>query len=175
MQTYAALLRAVNLGSRNKVSMAALRELVEELGGVDVTTYVQSGNVVFRSPERSAAKVERGLEKRISADFGLDVKVLVRTGRELAKIVAGNPFDEAPDDVHVAFLGEKPSAARVRELDPEFGLPDEFHVAGREVYARYPKGYGRTKINNAWFEKQLGVAATTRNWRTVTKLAELAG
>jgi uncharacterized protein (DUF1697 family) len=74
----------------------------------------------------------------------------------------------------VTFLAEKPAAGRVRDLDPERSPPDEFRVAGREVYLRCPNGYGRSKLTNAFFEKQLGVAATTRNWRTVTKLAELA-
>ena len=173
MPTYVALLRGINLGARNKVAMADLRELVVATGGEDVRTYVQSGNVVFRSPSRSAAKLERELEKRIQADLGLEVTVLVRTNAQLGALVAGNPFDD-PSEVHVTFLAEKPAAARVRELDPERSPGDEFRVDGGEVFLRCPNGYGPSKLSNAYFEKQLGVAATTRNWRTVTKLAELA-
>jgi uncharacterized protein (DUF1697 family) len=171
--TYVALLRGVNLGARNKVSMAALRELFGALGAEDVTTYVQSGNVVFRSTNRSASRLEGAIEKQIRDDLGLDVSVLVRTGAELRAIVAGDPIDD-PAAVHVTFLAKKPAAARLRDLDPGRSPPDEFRVVGREVYLRCPNGYGRSKLTNAYFEKQLGVAATTRNWRTVTKLAELA-
>jgi uncharacterized protein (DUF1697 family) len=170
--TYAALLRGINLGARNKVAMADLRELVAEVGAEDVQTYVQSGNVVFRSPVRSAPKLARSIEERIRGDLGLDVVVLVRSASELAALVDGDPFDD-PEKMHVTFLAEKPAAARVRALDPDRSPPDEFRVAGREVYLRCPNGYGSSKLSNAYFEKQLDVAATTRNWRTVRKLAEL--
>jgi uncharacterized protein (DUF1697 family) len=173
MPTYIALLRAINLGARNKISMADLRALLDQLGAEDVQTYVQSGNVVFRSSVRSASKLEREIEKRIAADFGLDITVLVRTASELEKLIAGDPFDD-PAETHVTFLAEKPAATRVRGLDPDRSPPDEFRVVGREIYLSCPNGYGRSKLSNAYFEKQLGVAATTRNWRTVTKLAELA-
>jgi uncharacterized protein (DUF1697 family) len=173
MPTYAALLRGINLGARNKIAMADLRDVFGAIGAEDVTTYVQSGNVVFRSPTRSAAKLERAIEERIKADLGLEVAVLVRTAPQLGALVAGNPFDD-PATVHVTFLAQKPAAARVRRLDPARSPGDDFRVAGREVYLNCPNGYGPSKFSNAYFEKQLGVAATTRNWRTVTKLAELA-
>lgn len=173
MPTFVALLRGINLGARNKIAMADLRDLLETIGAEDVTTYVQSGNVVFRSASRSAETLERAIEKRIKADLGLEVAVLVRTKAQLAALVDGNPFGD-PKTVHVTFLAEKPAAARVRKLDPERSPGDEFRVVGREVYLRCPNGYGPSKLSNSYFEKQLGVAATTRNWRTVTKLAELA-
>ena len=173
MPTYVALLRGINLGARNKVAMADLRDLFEAIGAEDVTTHVQSGNVVFRGTSRSAAKLERALEQQIKADLGLDVAVLVRTSAQLAALVTGNPFDD-PGNTHVTFLAEKPAAARVRQLDPARSPGDGFRVVGREVYLHCPNGYGRSKFSNAYFEKQLGVAATTRNWRTVAKLAELA-
>jgi uncharacterized protein (DUF1697 family) len=172
-----ALLRGINLGGRNKIGMADLRELFAALGCEDVSTYVQSGNVVFRSSVASASKLTRAIEERIGSDLGLDVTVLLRTKAQLAEVAGGNPFDERtvdPATLHVTFLAEKPDPARVRALDPARGRPDEFRVVGREVYLHCPNGYGRTKLDNAYFEKQLAVAATTRNWRTVTKLAELA-
>lgn len=174
MPSYVALLRAINLGARNKIAMADLRELFQAIGAEDVATYVQSGNVVFRSTSRSAEQLERAIEKRIKTDLGLDVTVLVRTKAQLEKLVAGNPFDD-PNAVHVTFLAEKPAASRVKNLDPERSPGDEFRIARQEVYLRCPNGYGPSKLSNAYFEEQLGVAATTRNWRTVTKLAELAG
>jgi uncharacterized protein (DUF1697 family) len=177
METYVALLRGINLGSRNRVSMPDLRELFLGLGSEDVETYVQSGNVVFKSPVRGAAKLTAAIEQRIADDLGLDVTVLLRTKKQLAKILDGNPFAKGakdPTKVHVTFLAAKPPAARVRGLDPKYGEPDEFRVVGPDVYLQTPGGYGRSKLSNAYFERHLGVAATTRNWKTVTKLAELA-
>lgn len=177
MRTYVALLRGINLGARNKVAMADLRELVAELGGKDVATYVQSGNVVFKSPARGPAALSRALEERIDAELGLRVTVLVRTPAQLAKLVAGNPFAtdrRDPITLHVTFLAETPKRAQVRELAARDFAPDELRVSGQAVYLHCPNGYGRSKLSNAYFEKQLGVAATTRNWKTVTKLAELA-
>jgi uncharacterized protein (DUF1697 family) len=175
-KTYVALLRGINLGARNKVSMADLRKLFGGLKAEEVATYVQSGNVVFKSPAE-AAGLGNAIENRISRDLGLDVTVLLRTPAELAKILARDPFAKSgsePTKLHVTFLAEKPDRARVRELDPKHSEPDEFRVVGREIYLHCPDGYGRSKLTNAYFEKQLGIAATTRNWKTVTKLAELA-
>jgi uncharacterized protein (DUF1697 family) len=175
-KTYVALLRGINLGSRNKVSMADLRDLFTAVGAEDVATYVQSGNVLFKSAKGAKALVTT-IEKEIGRRLGLDVIVLVRTKPEVGKVLAGNPFakrGDEPASLHVTFLAETPDRARVRKLDPERGGSDEFRVAGREVYLHCPNGYGRSKLTNAYFEKELGVAATTRNWKTVTKLAELA-
>lgn len=175
-KTYVALLRAINLGARNKVSMAELRELFAALGAEDVATYLQSGNVVFRS-RADAPGLVRAIENRVSRDLGLSVTVLVRTPAALARVVARNPFAKKgarPESLHVTFLADTPSRASVRGLDPKHSEPDEFRVAGREVYLHCPKGYGRSKLSNAYFEKQLRVKATTRNWKTVTKLDELA-
>jgi uncharacterized protein (DUF1697 family) len=177
MKTYVALLRGINLGARNKVSMVDLRALLADLGAEDVATYVQSGNVVFRSAN-NPGKLTDAIEKQIRRDLGLDVTVLVRTQRQLAKLAAANPFAHDvsdPTKLHVTFLADKPDQARVRKLDPTLFKPDELRVIGQEVYLHCPNGYGRSKLSNAYFEKQLDVRATTRNWRTVTKLAELAG
>jgi uncharacterized protein (DUF1697 family) len=175
LNTFVALLRGINVSGQSKVSMADLRTLFLNLGAEDVRTYVQSGNVVFTSGAASSAELTRAIEMRIRRDLGLSVTVLLRTKAQLAKIVAGNPFVKSgkePTKLHVTFLAEAPD--RLRELEAKHFEPDEFHVVRREIYLHCPNGYGRTKLNNAFFEKQLGVAATTRNWKTVTKLAELA-
>jgi uncharacterized protein (DUF1697 family) len=176
-RSWVALLRGINLGARNKVSMAALKELFADLGAEDVETYVQSGNVLFRS---SGARDElvRAVETEIEKRLGLQVTVLLRTDAELAKLVADNPFAEGePDPVklHVTFLAERPDRSRTAALDEEQFAPDRFRVTRDAVYLHCPNGYGRSKLSNAYFEKQLRVAATTRNWRTVTTLAERAG
>jgi len=175
LRSYAALLRGVNLGSHNKVSMADLRELFEALGHEDVATYVQSGNVVFKARD-DAAGVTSAIERRIACDLGLDVAVILRNKTQLARIAAANPFarkEPEPTRLQVTFLADTPARAAVRELHAGDFAPDALHVKGKEVYLHTPQGYGRTKLNGAFFEKRLGVVATTRNWRTVTKLAEL--
>jgi uncharacterized protein (DUF1697 family) len=176
LRTWVALLRGVNLGARNKVSMADLRELFRDLGAEDVTTYVQSGNVILRS---SVARNDliQAIEKEIRSRAGLDVTVLLRTKEELARLVAGNPFAEHepdPTKLHVTFLAASPDRGRVEALAEKRFEPDELRVAQDAVYLHCPNGYGRSKLSNAFFEKHLAVAATTRNWRTVTTLAELA-
>ncbi len=171
-----ALLRGINLGARNKISMSDLREVFAALEAEDVTTYLQSGNVVFESAA-PAPELAGAVEARIRRDLGLDIPVLLRTEAELARVVASNPFAANvtdPTALHVTFLATAPPAARVDELDPRRSDPDRFHVVGAEVYLHCPNGYGRSKLTNAYFEKKLGVTATTRNWKTVTKLAELA-
>ena len=142
-----------------------------------MATHVQSGNVVFRSSERSAAKLEAAIEKAISSGLGVDCRVLLRTRAEVDKVVKASPFASSADvtKVHVTFLADKPARDRVSAIDPSTFEPDEFAVVGREVHLHCPNGYGRSKLNNAFFEKKLGVVGTTRNWRTVTTLAEMAG
>jgi uncharacterized protein (DUF1697 family) len=174
--TYVALLRGINVGRQKRVRMEDLRTLMRELGAEDVRTHLQSGNVVFKSQEKRARQVA-AIEKGIRESLGLDVTVVLRTNRQLAKVVGGNPFLRSgidPAKLHVAFLGAAPRPARLAELDRKRFEPDELEVVGQEVYLHYPNGYGKTKLSNTALERQLAVAATTRNWRTVTRLAELA-
>jgi uncharacterized protein (DUF1697 family) len=175
-RTYVALLRGVNLGPRNKVSMADLRALFGTLGCEDVTTYVQSGNVVFKNCVAGPDELAAEIEGRIARELGLGIRVLLRTDEQLAKVAADNPFAAKESDalkLHVTFLAEAPEGTRIDALQAKQFAPDEFRVVGGEVYLHCPNGYGRTKLGNTYFEKELGVTATTRNWRTVTKLAEL--
>jgi uncharacterized protein (DUF1697 family) len=174
---YVAILRAINLGSHNRISMKDLQKLFDDLGHTDVTTYVQSGNVVFSASSASAAKVTAGIEGAIKKELGLDVTVLVRKKGELAKVVKANPFlrerkDEAT--LHVTFLATAPDAAHRRAVEGFDAGADEFHVTQREVYLWCPNGYGRSKLNNAFWEKKLAVPATTRNWKTTKALLDLA-
>jgi len=173
--TYAALLRGINLGSHKRVAMADLRALVEGLGYADVRTYVQSGHVVFRS-ELAAGDAARAIERTIQKELGLEVPVVIRTERQLHYLVAANPFARSKiraNTLYVTFLAEKPDRARVRELIERSFEPERFEIVGEDVYLFFPNGAGRVKLNNAMLERQLGVAATTRNWRTVTALADL--
>jgi uncharacterized protein (DUF1697 family) len=176
--TCIALLRGINVSGHNSMKMADLRGLVEALGHRDVETYLQSGNVVFTARSGAASAIGRAIEKRIAKELGLDVNVLVRTKGELAKIASVNPLAKRGVDVahlHLTFLGERPAAARVSAIDPKRFVPDTFAFARREVYLCCPKGYGRTKLNNAFFERALATDATTRNWKTVNALLAMAG
>ncbi len=157
--------------------MAELKPALSSLGLEDVVTYIQSGNVVFRSdggPTNVAAEIER----QIADVFGLDVAVLLRTPPELRKIADGSPYageESDPKRLHVVFLDAAPEHGAIAELDPDRSPPDEFSVRGREIYLRLPNGGARTKLTVDYFERRLRVRATARNWNTLQKLIELAG
>ena len=172
MDLYVALLRGINVGGARKVAMADLRDLFSRLGHADVQTYVQSGNVVFgtaRTPVASA------IERAIAHDLGQEVTVLLRSSVEMAAIVAGNPFaDRAdPKSLHATLLVRAPERDRVAEVAARDFGDEELQVEGTTVYLHLPHGYGRTRLNNAFFERRLAVPATTRNWRTVTTLVDM--
>ncbi len=178
MTTYVALVRGINVGGHTKVGMDDLRRLFVALGHANVKSYIQSGNVIFRSPVDEPARLAGDIEKRIAQDLGVTATVLLRTTDDLAQIVANNPFagrEIDPARLHVTFLANAPDRERVARLDRPAGEPDELSLVGKEIYLYCPNGYGRTKLNNTYFERRLGVAATTRNWRVVTKLCDLMG
>ncbi len=166
------MLRGINVGGK-KILMTDLRDLFTGLGYENVATYIQSGNVVF-SAATPEAETRARLEGAIAGTLGLDVAVLVRTVEEMRAIAGSNPFLAAGDDpasLHVTFLAESP---HVSSVDAPPGGHDEFRIAGREVYLACPDGYGRTKLNNSFWERRLKMPATTRNWRTVMTLLEMA-
>ena len=171
MATYVGLLRGVNVGGRNTVSMADLRSLVESLGHTEVTTYIQSGNIVFTSAKAVAAPT---LEAAIKGKFGLDVTVVLRTPAELARVVKANPFArEDLSKVHVGFMARKPAKTVVTEIDAARFEPEEFAVLGAELYLYLPNGMGRSKLPD-YLGRQLKIPTTVRNWNTVLKLLDLA-
>jgi len=171
LPAYVALLRGINVGSGRKVPMAELRALFATLGHTNTRTYIQSGNVVFTAKAAQPERVRTAIEDAVGNEFGFEVGVLLRTPAELASVVKRNPFGA---DAYVTFLDVVAPAKAVTAIDPAPFRPDEFAVSGREVFVRCPNGYGRTKINNAFFERKLATRATTRNWKTVTTLSEWA-
>ena len=196
--TFVALLRAVNVSGQNRIPMGELRELLEGLGLGGVRTYLQSGNAVFAADDASALDLATAIEMRIERDLGPRVGVLVTPADAFRRVVDANPFagvsgvDEkwlhatflfgASDESH---LGPAPKAAFSAACEAAFaklalpaatgeqaafvGAPP---LAAPVVFLCLPHGYGRTKLNNGFFERRLGAAATTRNWRTVLALAE---
>ncbi len=179
MQTYIAILRGINVGAQKKVLMADLKVVLNKLKLQDVTTYIQSGNVVFKSDEKlSNEEFAAKIEKAILKHFKFDVPVLVRNATELKKVIAANPFLKNKNidlaKLHVTFLSAVPEKSLTDEIK-KFSLPsDEFVINGKEVYLLTPEGYGVTKLSNSFFEKKLKVTATTRNWKTVNTLLEMA-
>ena len=176
MTRWVALLAGINVGGKTTVPMAELRTVFAGLGYQQVQTYIQSGNVLFEEDTGDEGQLVAAIRPALSARFGWDIPVLLRTRPELEAVVAGNPFHDRQDDptkLLVTFLAAKPAADRAARLQPPPGETGELALVGREIYLHTPDGYGRTKLNNAYLAKVLGVAATTRNWKSVTKLNEL--
>lgn len=154
--------------------MPALREIVESLGHRDVETYLQSGNVVFTPARGGRKNLGPKLESAIAKAAGLDVRVLVRTGRELAGIVSANPYRvDDPTRVVVAFLGKAVTPARLGLDDLDAYAPDELTQIRRELYISVPNGQARSKLLEALTKRRQPTVVTVRNWRTVVALAEL--
>jgi uncharacterized protein (DUF1697 family) len=175
---YVALLRGINVSGHKPIKMEPLRASFEALGFQKVQTYVQSGNVIFEAGEGDDARWAQAIGKRILADFGFAVPVLLKTSAELQRIVRGNPFLKQPgiDDskLHVTFLSAEAPKLAGMDLESLAVKPEQFRVKGSEIYLYCPNGYGQTKLSNTAIEKKLGVQATTRNWKSVNALLALA-
>ncbi len=172
MTTFIALLRGINVGGKHKVAMADLRAIFADAGGENVTTYIQSGNVVFTHPARPPDKLGADLEQRIEARTGFAVAVVLRTARQWAAVVRDNPFPGKETHLHVTFLSSDPTAGALDSVDAAAFAPEEFELVGRQLYLYLPNGMARTKLPKAL--DVFTTPVTTRNWRTVSKLAELA-
>jgi uncharacterized protein (DUF1697 family) len=171
---YAALLRGINVGGRQKVPMSDLRELLESLGLTEVSTYLQSGNAVFSAPEQPHAELAGTIRAAVAERTGISCAVLIRTGAELAGVVDRTPLaaPQTPSRYFVAYLSDEPDEARAEAVLMQSFDPDQIWISGREAYLWCPS-MPDSKLTNAFLERQLGVTATARNWNTVLKLAEL--
>ena len=176
MNRYVVLLRGINVGGHKKISMADLRVLLTDLGYGDVRTHLQSGNAVLSAadaPDRLIAT----LEKRIDAELGMSVSVLVRTAAEMRRIVRDNPLADVATDGSryvVVFLSQPLDPAVVATLDPDAYAPELFRVAEREVYLWHPDGIRDAKMNKINWDRKFRVVASARNWNTVTRLADMS-
>jgi uncharacterized protein (DUF1697 family) len=186
MASHVALLRGINLGGRNKVPMAELREVVASLGHTGVTTYIQSGNVLFTTPESDTGKLASALEAAITGAFGVSSPVVVLSRDELAQILDRNPYPQEPNPkfVHVVFLNAELPAdllSRIKAAESAAtakGSRDTVTTAGPALFVHTPDGFGTSELAQVLFRiigtpgKQ-GIAATARNWATATKLLSL--
>ena len=190
MASHVALLRGINVGGRNKVPMADLREVVASLGHTGVTTYIQSGNVLFSTAETDTAKLAAALEAAIAGRFGIWASVVVLSRDELAEVLASNPYPDEPNPklVHVVFLNAEPPGdllGRIAATEGAVaakGSRDTVQAGGRVLFLHTPDGFGTSELALALFriisptakqKNQPGLAVTARNWATATKLLSL--
>lgn len=177
MKTLISMLRGINVSGQNTIRMVELAKLYESLGLERVTTYVQSGNIVFNTAEPDVDQLAAVIQSQIAQVFGYSVTVWVRSVDYFAQVAAGNPFahqrQEDPAKLHITFLQTAPAPEKWAELRPPAGETDELAAGDLAVYLFCPNGYGRTKLSNTFFEKKLGVPATTRNWKTVQALLQM--
>ena len=178
MPVLISLLRGVNVGGHHKIKMEELRSVYGELGFTDVRSYVQSGNVLFKSRAAGSAKLAGRIEDAIEQKWGFRPAVILRTLAEMAAVVETNPFDGrddvAPNHLAVIFLGAAPAAKAVQSITAMSWAPEEVRLAGRELFIHFPNGMGQSKLAPNSLEKILNTAGTARNWNTVTKLLAMA-
>jgi uncharacterized protein (DUF1697 family) len=178
MPVVIAMLRAVNVGGHNKIKMETLRALCKSLKLRDACTYVQSGNVIFKTEERDLALLAQRLQKAIERDLGFRPEVILRTSAELRDVMARNPFAKRrgiePSKLLVTFLAGNPGPEvrdKVLNIKTE---PEELRMDGREIYIYFPNGMARPKISWPTIERMLKTPGTGRNWNSVTKMLEIA-
>jgi uncharacterized protein (DUF1697 family) len=172
------MLRGVNLARHNRIKMESLRTMYESLGLRNAETYLQSGNVVFRTAARDLIGLGKRIEDRIEDTFGFRSAVIVRSSSELRDVIRKNPFAARrgidPSKLLVTFLATAPESEYREKLLGIQADPEELRIEGRELYVHFPNGVGRAKLSPALIEKTLKTRGTGRNWNTVTKLLEIA-
>jgi uncharacterized protein (DUF1697 family) len=178
MPVIISMLRAVNVAGHNMIKMDALRALYQSLKLRDAQTYVQSGNVVFRTDERDLAQLTKRIQNGIERTFGCRPDVILRTTAELRDVIARNPFAKRrgiePGKLLVTFLAADPGDAAREQVLKIKCEPEELRVNGRELYIYFPNGMGRPKLSWAVLDRTLKIPGTGRNWNSVTKLLEMA-
>jgi len=178
MQTYIALLRGINVSGHHKIKMVELKQLFENMNFNNVITYIQSGNVVFEAEEKNNSEIEEQIVEHIKKKFGHTIKVLVITKENLLTIFTSNPFlkDEkiGIKTLYVTLLKENFFVEGTKLLEPYLTNNEELKIVGNCAYIQYPGGAGNSKLTINIIEKKLKTTATSRNWRTITKLVELS-
>jgi uncharacterized protein (DUF1697 family) len=177
MPVLISMLRGVNVGGHNKIKMDALRKLYESLKFEEPRTYVQSGNVIFRTKEKNSAALANKIQSALERAFGCRPEVILRTPDELRKAVAATPFaarNLEPNKILVIFLAGDPGPEAQATLLTLKAHPEELHLQGRELYIYFPAGAGRSKLPWSSVGKLLKTNGTARNWNTVTRMLAIA-
>jgi uncharacterized protein (DUF1697 family) len=177
MPIYVAMLRGINVGGNKKIKMDKLRSSFEALGLEQVKTYIQSGNVVFKTAKISPTTLSRKIENRILEDLGFSASVISRSADEIGNTIANNPFLSQPgidlEKLHVAFLSEAPTPAALKKLAELTLAPDRSRCPGKEVYFYFPNGVSGSSLWKHPLDRVLSVEATMRNWKTVNALHQM--
>lgn len=179
MKTYITILRGINVSGHNMIKMVDLKKMFETLPFENVRTYIQSGNIVFDAKPGNDQDLEKQIHDTIQKMFSFSIPVIVLDEKELKKVQQDNPFltgrNEDVTKLHVTFLDASPNNNLVEKLKEKAQfLPDEWIMDGKAIYLFCPNGYGKTKLNNNFFENKLKVTATTRNWKTVNELVSMS-
>jgi uncharacterized protein (DUF1697 family) len=178
MAVLISMLRGVNVGGHNKINMEALRALSESLKFEGARTYVQSGNIIFRTKEKPSAALAKKIQNAVEREFGCRPEVILRTTDELRKAVAASPFaarrNLEPGKILVTFLSSEPGVEAHATLLNLKSHPEELHLKGRELYIYFPDGAGRSKLPWSSVERLLKTTGTARNWNSVTKMLAIA-
>ena len=176
---FISILRGINVSGQKKIKMADLNALYEAQGFESVTTYIQSGNVIFESLMGNKESTKKIIVKAIEEKYAFHVPVDIRTNQELGMVVKNCPYDEAIIEengtkILVTFLQSAPSSQKQELLLEYIKSPERLTIQGSEVYLYCPNGYGKSKLTNTFIENKLGISATTRNWKSVKKLHEMS-
>ena len=178
MTTYISILRGINVSGQKLIKMAHLQKTYEKLGFGSITTYVQSGNVVFTGKKATPNELAASITQQIAKDFGFQVPVIVFSINKLKQIIASNPFiNDSQKDIaylHVTFLSSQPPKFDVEAIEEKKQIGEAIAFTNAAVYLYCPNGYGKTKLTNNFLETKLQVSATTRNWKTANELARIA-
>lgn len=178
MTTYISILRGINVSGQKLIKMDALRKSYESLGFGNVTTYLQSGNIIFTGKDAEPDELAQTISGQIEKDFGFQVPVIVLSIDKLQQIINGNPFAKESDKnktfLHVTFLSSPPDKYDLNTIEEKKQIGEEISVTGNAIYLYCPNGYGRSKLNNNFLEAKLKVIATTRNWKTTHELLKIA-
>jgi len=176
MSRFIALLRGINVSGQKKIKMSELKTLFENLKFQDVETYIQSGNVIFFSKEKSTTKIANKISSGIKNKYNFEVQLLILTPQEIKQALKNNPFIKRKKEIerlYATFLSAVPSIEMVNKLNEMSFLPEEYSINEKIIYLFLPNGAGKAKLNNNYLENKLKVIGTTRNWKTVTTLSEL--
>lgn len=178
MPVIIALLRGVNVGGHNKIKMEELRALCKSLKLRDACTYVQSGNLIFKTDERDLELLAKRLQHAIERKFGFGPDTFLRTAAEMRDVIARNPFAKRrgiePNRLLVTFLAGEPAPEARQKAAQLETAPEELRMDRREVYIYYPHGMARPKVSWATIERTLQTSGTGRNWNSVQKMLEIA-
>jgi uncharacterized protein (DUF1697 family) len=172
---YISLLRGINVSGQKMIKMDTLIALYQSLNLINVSSYIQSGNIIFESQNPDIPELIQKLEEKINEVFNFTVTVIIRTVDEFDEIIRQNPFGENEiENLYIVFLSDLPSDSALNNLSETKSATEQLMIFKKEIYLFCHNGYGKAKFNNNYFEKKLNIKATTRNWKTVNKLYELA-